>query len=235
MNYSEFIYTCAKEGANTYGDATMDYAAFLLGGMGVSEVYADCLDRTYVLANQFFQRCSSLGKLRCKVVSFEECDGSGLVMGEDCSKPLAVFQYDDDERQTDYRNLEFRTVGKKVKVIGRVSPYRKVNVQYRPKVPMFGKKDIRFIEEANAFSYMVTGIATAFMTFDGAYAAAEEKQVDLEDYGFSDELLMIGVDWIKGRLNDDTSMGHSQEIEAESRLNDFDPDEFLFLQRRAVM
>ena len=242
MKYSEFIFHCAKQGANTYGDATMTYMGFLRGEMAETEVYANCLDRAYFLANQFFQRCSALDKLQCNIKAFYEAGigqhAPGLVMDEEDRflKPVAVFQYCDDDKRTDYINLDFHQVGKNViNVLGKWSPYRKIYVQYKTKVPYLGADRIAFIHEDATNYYRVDGVTETFNNFQQAYEAAEAEQLDLGDYGFTNELLMIGVDWVKARLNDDVSMGHSQEIEAESRLNDFESDEFLYVQRRSVM
>ena len=239
MKYSEFIYQCAKQGSG-YGESEVNYHTFLLGACSQPD-YATYLDKAFHEANAFLQRISALGKVPCRIKEFEAI-GSGVAElemdSEDFLKPVAVFQYRDKDKR-DYDNMPFRKIGNKVQVLGSYSPYRKIYVQYRPKIKYFRPSDVVFIT-SNAdnstystaeSSYYVEG--TQYDTFDEAFEAAEEKQFDLTaEYGISDELLSIGIDFVKGRINDDASQGHSQEMEAESRLNDFEPDEFVFLQTK---
>lgn len=238
MKLSEFIFLCMKQGSN-YGEKEMNYHSFLLGAASQQD-YAPYLDKAYNEANVFLQRASSLGKIPCRIKEFEPVghNAAELEMDSDFLKPVAVFQYCDNTNR-DYDSLPFRKVGNRVYVLGHYSPYRKIYVQYRPKIKLFVESDIVWINPSTADStfstaaesYIVEG--TEYDNFADAFEMAQSKQIDLEEeYGIADELLMVGVDFVKGRLNDDASQGHSQEIEAESRLNDFEPNEYVYLQTK---
>lgn len=233
MLYSEFIYQCVKSAAN-YGDSSMTYQAFLLGDMKQEQDYAGYLDKAYHEGNAFLQRCSSLGKIPTRIKEFEPIGAdmaAELKMGDDFLKAVSVFQYDDDKRLR-YTVLPFRQIAGKIYVLGQYSPYRKIYVQYRVKIPLFNEGSISWVVKGseNEDSYFVEG--AEYDSLAEAVEKADAKQIDLTAlYGIEDSLLMIGIDWVKGRIGDEVSLGHSQETEAESRLNDFELDEFLYSQR----
>ena len=231
MKYSEFIYKAAIA-ASKYHDSSATYESFMLGELASQEDFSGYIDGAYHEANAFLQRASSLGKIPTRVAAFGPIGvdmAAELAMGDDFLKPVAVFQYHDDSLMRDYDTLAFKKFGNKVYVVGRYSPYRKIYVQYRVKIPILDKTDIPFITEVTG-GYEVKG--TVYTTLASALEASMANDVSLDLYNISDELLYIGIDWIKGRLNDEISKGHSEEMEAESRLNDFDADEYLFVQKR---
>lgn len=238
MNYSHFIYEGARASADS-GDSSMNYSLFLLGQMAVEEDYAGYLERTYREANAFLQRASALGKLPCRIKVFNPIGLNGtpeFTMEEDFLTPVSVFQYRDDIRKIDYETLEFKKLGNKVIVISPLSPFRKIYIQYRVKVPYLGKEDICWITEVSTTEYNLEKVgetySDSYSNLPDAIEAAEDYQFDLEALGFTDELLSIGVDWIRARLDDNDNRGHSREAEAESRLNDIEADEFIYLQKK---
>jgi len=235
MKYSEFIFLGMKAGSD-YGDPSMNYHSFLLGAANQQD-FSSYLDKAFHEANVFLQRASSLGKFPTRIKEFPPMDeNADLEMGSDFLKPVAVFQFSDGLRSS-YNSLRFKKVGNNVQVVSPFSPNKEIYVQYRPKIRLFGKEDIVFIEPSNQ-NYETTGESfivrgTEYQSFADAFNAAEALQIDLQnEYDIPDNLLMIGVDFIRARLNDDVSRGHSQEMEAESRLNDFEQDEFLFVQTK---
>lgn len=241
MKYSELIYQGARAAGN-YGDPSITYRSFIMGEMQNDPDYAAYIDRAYHEANAFLQRVSALGKVPCKIKTFEPVGvdtAAELVMPNDFLTAVSVFQYDRDDKPNDtqYETLPFKKFGNKVYVMGRYSPYRKIHVQYRPKVPILGKEDIAFVTENSTSNYSIvkarSGISETANNIASALNKAEYYQVDLSSsYGISDEILLLGVDWIRARLKDDVSKGHSEEMEIESRLNDIESDEFIYLQRR---
>lgn len=232
MYYSNFIYYAAKAGSE-YGDPAMTYENFLMGKMGETDDYAGFLDKAFREANAFFQRLFALNLTALKVYSADaEDDSSEFELPTDCGKVLHVFQFT-DPKNTKYRNFEFRKEGNKVVVIGDYSRNRKVCIQYRAKAPVLGAESIKWIEnvqDANGLStYFVDG--TFYTSPQSALEMAQKKQIDLEAvYGIGDDVLFIGIDWIRGRLNDNESKGHSQEAEAETRLQDIAPNEYEYEQ-----
>ena len=237
MRYSEFVYQGAKA-ASDYGELDASYEAFLLGHLSENEKYASFIDNAVREANSFLQRISVLGKVPARIKTFEAI-GNGnpsFEMDADFLRPLSVFQYRDDDHPRDYDVLPFKKLGKYVFVMGPYSPYRKIHIQYRVAIPIYGLSDIPFISEyvtSNGQShYDVAG--DIYDSFYEAKEAAEEADIDLtESFGITDEVLMLGVDWIKARCRDDKSKGHQEEMEVESRLNDVADDEFIYEQRKA--
>lgn len=240
MKYPDFIYQCAKAGAD-YGDDSMTYPNFILGNMKDDQDYSPYLDKTYHEANAFLQRVSALGKVPCGIKEFGPIGAdtaAELVMDSDFLTAVSVFQYDDESHRK-YTTLPFRKLGNKVYVLGRYSPYRKIYVQYRPKIPVFSKSNIAFVTEVSTVYYTIsvikpdgTSLTETADNVADALRLADDMQVDLADYGITDEVLLIGVDWVRGRLRDDVSKGHSEEVEAESRLNDVESDEFIYAQTK---
>lgn len=243
MKYPDFIYQCAKAGAD-YGDDSMTFPNFMLGNMKDDQDYSPYLEKTYHEANAFLQRVSALGKVPCRIKEFGPIGAdtaAELVMDSDFLTAVSVFQYDDDLKRS-FTTLPFRKLGNKVYVLGRYSPYRKIYVQYRPKIPVLSAGKICWITEdsegyynLDAFTNASTGEsyqAVSFVSSADAMEEADSRQIDLADYGLTDEVLLIGVDWVRGRLRDDTSKGHSEEVEAESRLNDVESDEFIYAQTK---
>lgn len=237
MYYSKFIYLAAKAGAN-YNDPSMTYENFLMGKMDETDDYAGFLDKAFLEANSFFQRLSVLHIIPSKIEVHDELgdEEAVLALPTDCLQPMHVFQYlNDDLANSDYINVAFRKDGSSVYLQGRYLRNRKVRIQYRPKIAMLGRENISWIvntPDANGFdSYEVGG--SFYNDFYEALTENEEGQLDLlETYGITDEMLMVGIDWIKGRLNEDESKGHSQELEAESRLQDLSSDDFEYAQYR---
>lgn len=230
MTYPRFVFDCAKEAAN-YGDASMTYESFLMQEMDLSDDYSGFLDKAFTACNQFLQRVSALGFVPMKLQEFEPSDN--LTLPEDCLTPKYVFQYrDDDNHARGYESLSFRKNGRELLVTSPFSPYRKVYVQYKPKIPFLCRSDIYFVEKVSDVNgielYLAHG--ETFNVATDAIEAAEANQFDLETLGISDELLSVGIDWVKGRLNEDESKGHSQEMEAESRLSGMEPDQYEYAQ-----
>lgn len=240
MKYSNFIYEGARAGAD-FGDPSTTYRGFIMGELAQDQDYSPYLDKAYHEANSFLQRISALGKVPCRIKEFDPIGAdtaAELVMDDDFLTAVSVFQYDDDFKRS-YTVLPFRKLGNKVYVLGRYSPYRKIYVQYRPKIPVFSKSNIAFVTEVSTVYYTISvikpnGTSVTETTDNEANALqlADDMQVDLADYGITDEILLLGIEWIRARLKDDVSKGHSEEIEVESRLNDIESDEFIFLQTK---
>lgn len=236
MKYSEFIFQGAKAAAD-YGELDATYEAFMLGNLNEDEKYSSFIDKAIHEGNAFLQRLSSLGKVPARIQTFEAV-GNGepiFEMGGDFLRPVSVFQYRDDAKLIDYDTMPFKKLGNKVYVMGRYSPYRKIHVQYRVAIPVFGLKDIPFITEfvtADGQS-QYDSAGQLFESYEEALQNAIENDIDLtEEYGISDEALLLGIDFIRARCRDDKSKGHQEEMEVESRLNDIEDDEFLFLQTK---
>lgn len=235
MKWSEFIYLCAKEGAD-YGDPTMTYESFLMQGMDATDDYKGFLDKAFTACNQYLQRISTLGYVPMKIAEYEALGFSAtkIDLPEDCKAPKYVFQYrDDNNHQLGYETVPFRKNGNELLLTGAFSPYRKVYVQYQVRIDFIRRAQVPFIEtsqdENGIEIYIVEG--NGYTVFSDAFNACEALQIDLKDeYGIEDDVMSVGIDWVKGRLNENDSKGHSQEVEAESRLQGMEPDQYEYAQ-----
>lgn len=248
MKLSQFIYECVKK-ASDYGETAMTYESFLLGGMDKQEDYSKFLDKAYPTTNAFFRRLSSLKKLLLKTITFpsiservanasaeeyENEEKKKAAIAEAMSPlfilPDGIFNveavYQVEPYSYSYKNYRFAIThyaGKKCIIVNdSFNKHREMYMDCIAKLPIVGKGNIVWIEQARDGSendiYFVG--SDMFDTFNAAFDAAELGQLELEDYGITDEMAYIGIDWVAARLNEDTSLGHSQEIEAESRLMD---------------
>ena len=254
MKLSRFIFEGAKA-ASDFGELSMTYEAFLMGGMEKTQEYSAFLDKGFREANAFLQRVSQLGIVPLRIKSYEpeEVVVNGcLQQPSDCLKAVAVFQpkgrkgslylpYSDDSdidpvldaMQRGYDSIPFRKINSQVyMMVGKYDHYKAVFMQYKKRVPYFNQSDVKHIYQVND-SYVVDGDDDVYTDYSSAFTACENAQIDLEaEYGITDEVLSVGIDWIKGRSMEDVSRGHSIEMEAESRLLDFGSQDFVFLQTK---
>ena len=232
MKFSEFIYNIVKA-ASDYGDDSMSYQSFLLGNMSKDEDYSKFLDKAFLQTNAFIKRLAVLDKLPYKNYTCDYPEDKKLNLPSDCKTVVTVIELLSDGA---YINHAFKQTRKELLVLGTPSS-NELLIQYKQVIPTFKKSDIHFIEEfsdeENNSSYSVEG-GDIYEDIYYALEAADLLQLDLtEEYGIEDEALYIGIDWCVGRLNEDASRGHSQEMEAETRLNDLIEDPFIFNQKRS--
>lgn len=232
MKYSQFIFQIVKIAAG-YGDSNMSYESFLLGNFEKDEDYAKFLDKAFFQANSFFRRIVSLGKMPYKLTQYEDFPQDMIFdLPTECLEPISVFQKNANGH---YDVLPFRRFPNgKLAVEGKANKSKPLYLQYSFILPYFRKSDIKFIDSAvDSYGnemYFVGG--NSFSSFENAFNYAERNQIDLtSSYNIPEEALMIGVDWCAGRISEDASKGHSQEIEAETRLNDLLDEPFMVRQQ----
>lgn len=226
MKLSYLIYLSAKAAAD-YGDASFTYESYMSGEAQKDEDYASFIDKALTEVNAFLQRVSTLNKVPAVVESFTLTKGQyQIAFPNSKGRVITVFQYRND--QSNYDVLSYSHLGNAIFLR---KPFRNeegdtVWVQYRPKIEWYREADIIPIEATEydgSIQYLSNG-----EYYDSFTEAEEANEVDLtEEYGLSNEILALCVDWVKARLMDSRTEGQAKEIEVESRINDVTLDEVL--------
>lgn len=196
------------------GDDSFTYASFLNKESKANTDYRAQISGVFIPLNEYIQRLANLDKLPMKT------DCIGLVSGYEFAlaglscepmKIVSLFQLDEGS----YRNLEFREIGKKIRILGSYDETADVYIQYSENIPYFTESDLVDLSESD-------GTVT-----DG--------NIDLyAEYGITNEMCAYCIEFIQGKLMETMApeIANAHVLHAESYLNNVDVKTTGFYQNK---
>ena len=224
MLLSKLVYQ-AIVASDSIGDGGLSYEDFLTGFGADNDSYSKAINLVFVPLNEYFQRLSNLDKIPYQTLEVGEISSSSPYLDLskltdsdnqkiEVKKIISVFQFIDGN---DYRTIEYREVGNKIRLVGKWYEAIPVCIQYAVNVPMFSLSDIPNITIDDNGNETTHGNDTDFF----------------DKYGITNDECAYAMEWVQGKMLEDSApeLGNLHINHVESYLAGLDVRNTSFTQK----